>query len=84
MSYVGQNLRSIRIAKGRTQKDLGRALGHPDGRYIGKIEQGTKHPSEQMLSRIAELLSCSAEDFKRKPAQPASLHPTGLTAAALQ
>ena len=73
MSYVGENLRRIRRALGRTQDDIGRALGHPDGRYIGKVEQGVKHPGPDMLARIAGELGCSAEELKQRP--PGRLYP---------
>jgi transcriptional regulator with XRE-family HTH domain len=67
MSIVGDNLRRERQARGKSQRALGQALGHAGSSYISAVESGRKHPSEEMLARIASHLGLRPEDLKRPP-----------------
>jgi transcriptional regulator with XRE-family HTH domain len=65
LSVVGDNLRQEREARHLTQRAIGRAMGHQDGRYVSAIEHGQKHPGPEMLARLAEVLDIKPEDLTR-------------------
>jgi len=51
---VGENIRLYRKAKGLTQELLAEKLD-VSGSYIGYLERGTKSPSLELLSKIADV-----------------------------
>jgi len=55
MNY-GKAIRTIRAAKGISQKKLGEAL-ELDTSYLSRIEKGKRIPSIDMLEKIAEKLN---------------------------
>jgi len=57
---LGEKVRSLREARGLSQLELGRGLGHNYGQYAGKIERGeTKNPTASTLRAIARTLDCT-------------------------
>ncbi|OGM29487.1 hypothetical protein A2630_00635 [Candidatus Woesebacteria bacterium RIFCSPHIGHO2_01_FULL_44_10] len=54
MKY-GKAIKTIRAAKGVTQKDLAKAL-NVDNSYLSRIEKGDRTPSIDVLEKIAKKL----------------------------
>lgn len=67
MSTVSDNLRGVMRQAGVNADKLGTALGHRDGTYIRAILGGRKHPSTDMITRIAGKLGVPAEELTRLP-----------------
>jgi len=61
-----RNLKNLRIARGFSQKELGRITGI-DGGYISKlenIESGVlENPSYKIICRLAEGLNCNISEL---------------------
>lgn len=58
----GQNLRSIRKAKGFSQERLAHQTGI-DRSYVGKIERGEVNITIEKICLLAECLQCSPKDL---------------------
>ena len=58
----GAVLRQIRNEKGLTQDDLADRLGI-NSPYISRLESGQKHPSLEMIWKIAKALGIQASDI---------------------
>lgn len=54
-AVVGENVRSLRKARGLTQEALALAA-NIDPRYLGGIERGEENPTVMVLGRIADVL----------------------------
>lgn len=55
MSTVGENLKSARLSKGMTQKQLGKKLGVSES-YINEVESGRKVVEEKFIERAGKVL----------------------------
>jgi HTH-type transcriptional regulator, competence development regulator len=64
MSTFGERIRELRKASGMTQREFAEQL-EIDFTYVSKIENGRVDvpPSEQLITRIAELLGIDANDL---------------------
>ena len=62
-------LRRRRVELGRMQIAVAAAAGISSG-YLSELEAGTRNPSPGVLTRLAEVLECSAVDLM--PAEPAA------------
>ena len=71
MSIIGSNIKRLREEQQLSQAATGRAIGHSGGKYISAIERGQKHPSPEMLTRIAAALGTTPGDLKRPHDPPA-------------
>jgi transcriptional regulator with XRE-family HTH domain len=50
---LGQAVKAVRAAQGKTQEDVARASGlHPT--YISDIERGARNPSWEAVTRLAK------------------------------
>ena len=58
----GKRVRSLRLAKGLTQVQLGE-IANFDRNYIGMIERGERNPSLINLHRIAKALNISLSEL---------------------
>ena len=59
---VGNNVRTLRLAKGMTQERLAFA-SELDLTYVGGIERGRRNPSLLVMARIADALDASLADL---------------------
>ncbi len=61
MSRIGQEINKVRLKKGKTPKQLAKALGVSEG-FVLDIESGKKIVSDEMIGRISKAL-----DFELGP-----------------
>ena len=57
---IGQNLKSIRTAIGKTQEEIARAGGFTQGLYT-KWENGLTFPGAENLVKLADCFACSID-----------------------
>lgn len=55
----GENLRAIRIARGRTQEEFAHDLGY-DRTYLGSVERGDRNLTLDTVSKFADQLQVDA------------------------
>ena len=62
---IGQNVKRIREAKGKSQLDLALSIGHSSAGFIGKAEicLHKKHFNIEHLYKIATVLEVDIRDF---------------------
>ena len=58
---IGSRIRAAREAKGLTQGQLARAVDAPDARTVWRWESGKSTPSVDMLTKLADALTCRIE-----------------------
>jgi len=61
---VGQNLRQLRILRGVTQEQLGKAL-EITFQQVQKYEKGTNRVSASRMAAICRVLNCTVNDIMR-------------------
>lgn len=67
--YRGSRIRELRWEKGLSRKSMANLLGcDPDS--LSKVETNGVNPSEQMLSKIAEVLEVPLAHFAQAPVHP--------------
>ncbi|WP_097027751.1 helix-turn-helix domain-containing protein [Clostridium peptidivorans] len=62
MSRIGEKIKEIRIAKGLTQKQLGKKLGVAEG-FINEVESGRKVINQSLIDRIGKVLGKDLNDI---------------------
>lgn len=62
MGIVGDNIRHIRMARNITQSDLGERIGK-NQRTISNWERGFRHPSNDDVRKLAEILSVAPAEI---------------------
>ena len=65
MRTVGDNIRSLRNAKGMTQTGLGKKCGMADSQ-VGAYERNECVPRKRNIERIAVALGVSAKDIAKE------------------
>lgn len=60
---LGQYIRSLREARGLTQKNLSKAVGFKSLAHLSDIENGKRNPSQETLPKFAEALGVKLEEF---------------------
>ena len=63
---TGNLIRSLRIKKGLTQKELGDRLGGISQQQIGQWETGKANPKIETLKKIADALCFIMDKFKEE------------------
>lgn len=66
---VGMNIRKFRNIRGKSQTDLGNALGYTF-QQIQKYEKGRNRVSASRLIQIADFLKCSTDDLLGANSKP--------------
>lgn len=64
MRTIGDNIRSLRRAKGMTQTELGKKCGMADSQ-VGAYERNECVPRKRNIERIALALGVSVEDIEK-------------------
>ena len=64
MRTIGDNIRSLRRAKGMTQTELGKKCGMADSQ-VGAYERNECVPRKRNIDRIALALGVSVEDIEK-------------------
>lgn len=64
MRTIGDNIRSLRKAKGMTQTELGKKCGMADSQ-VGAYERNECVPRKRNIERIAVALGVSVEDIEK-------------------
>ena len=62
---IGYNVRTIRIQKGISQKELARRVGGSQA-HISDIERNKRRASISVLLKIMEALKCSPTDIMKE------------------
>lgn len=62
---IGYNVRTIRIQRGISQKELARRVGVSQA-HISDIERGERKASISVLLKIMEALKCSPTDIMKE------------------
>lgn len=62
---IGYNVRTIRIQRGISQKELARRVGVSQA-HISDIERGERRASIPVLLKIMEALKCSPTDIMKE------------------
>ena len=62
---IGYNVRTIRIQRGISQKELARRAGVSQA-HISDIERGERRASISVLLKIMEALKCSPTDIMKE------------------
>lgn len=60
--HVANKVKSMRLAQGMTQEDLGIKL-NTTKQTIGRYENGSRKISQDLLFELAEIFNCSIDDF---------------------
>lgn len=66
MGNIGENIKTIRRAKGMTQEDLASAL-HYTKSFFSHVESGTRALSTDDLAKVAAALGVSVEELHLQP-----------------
>lgn len=61
---LGKRIRSLRVARGWTQQNLGEKAGI-SYKFIGEIERGKQNPSFSILAKISEALNIDLKELFR-------------------
>lgn len=64
LKTLGQRLRELRKEKKLSLKQVGEALGGFSAAYISDMELGNRHPSEETLVNLADILGTSVEELR--------------------
>ncbi|MCL8207256.1 MAG: helix-turn-helix transcriptional regulator [Actinomycetia bacterium] len=57
-----QRVRELRLLRGMSQEDLGRAIGCT-GSFISQVERGVALPQPRRLVKLAKVLGTTVEDL---------------------
>ena len=69
MKSLGNRIRELREKKDLSVRELAKAL-KLSAPFLSDIELGRRHPSEEVLERLAKLIGTSLEDLKTYDARP--------------
>lgn len=67
--YIGNNIRTIRKAKGLSQEQLA-LRAEINASYMGQVERGEKSPTIDVIGKIAGALHCPLEQIVNMTATP--------------
>jgi transcriptional regulator with XRE-family HTH domain len=65
MRRFGEKLRTLRMQRGMTQRDLARALGYVTSGYISEVETDKKKPSLELVLKVAQLFEVTTDQLTR-------------------
>jgi transcriptional regulator with XRE-family HTH domain len=63
----GEKVRTLRLEKGLSQRELARNLGLASRAYISNLEAGRKAPSLELVVQIADLFGVTTDYLLRDP-----------------
>jgi transcriptional regulator with XRE-family HTH domain len=63
MQRFGEKLRTLRIHRRMTLKELALALGHTAHGYISEIESGRKKPTAEFVLNVARLFNVTTDQL---------------------
>ncbi|MFP4435779.1 MAG: helix-turn-helix domain-containing protein [Chloroflexaceae bacterium] len=65
MSRFGEKLRSLRLKRGLTMRELADALNFKSHGFIGDLESGRKYPSLDLAVKIADYFGVTVDQLAR-------------------
>jgi transcriptional regulator with XRE-family HTH domain len=65
MQRFGGKLRTLRIKRGMTQRELARALGYITSGYISEVETDKKRPSLDLVLKVAQFFHVATDQLTR-------------------
>lgn len=69
MKTLGERIRELREQYDLSVRDLAKKLGL-SAPFLSDIELGRRHPSKDVLERLASILKTTPEDLKKYDARP--------------
>lgn len=69
MKTLGEHIRGLREEKDISVRELARQL-NVSAAFLSDIELGRRHPSDELLGRLAKRLGTTAEDLQKHDARP--------------
>lgn len=65
MRRFGEKLRSLRLKRGLTMRELADALGFKSHGFIGDLESGRKYPSLDLAVKMADYFGVTVDQLAR-------------------
>jgi len=65
MRRFGEKLRSLRLKRGLTMRELADALNFKSHGFIGDLERGRKYPSLDLAVKIADYFGVTVDQLAR-------------------
>jgi transcriptional regulator with XRE-family HTH domain len=65
MARFGEKLRTLRLQRGMTVRDLAAALGYRGHSHISDIEQGKREPRMGFVVKVADLFQVTTDQLLR-------------------
>ena len=69
MKALGEYIRELRENKDISVRELARQL-HVSAAFLSDIELGRRHPSDEVMNRLAECLGTTVEDLQKYDVRP--------------
>lgn len=69
MKILGEHIRELREKKDISVRELARQL-NVSAAFLSDVELGRRHPSDELLERIASCLDTTAQDLQKYDARP--------------
>lgn len=60
---IGQLIKAARKAKGHSQNEMGKRLGHGSGQFVSNWERGQAHPPIKSWKKLVRLYGLNADDI---------------------
>jgi transcriptional regulator with XRE-family HTH domain len=76
MEKFGEKLRSLRIQRGLTLKELARELGYEGHSYLSELEAGKKPPTVELVLALSRLFNVTTDELLK---DELSLKPKEIT-----
>lgn len=71
MKTLGQRIKELRESGGLSLRALSGELNGVSAAHLSDVERGRRHPSEELLVKLAGVFKVSAEDLERYDVRPA-------------
>ena len=63
MQRFGEKLRTLRMRRGMTLRELADALGYVSYSYLGLLENGKKKPTAELVMKVAQLFQVTTDQL---------------------
>jgi transcriptional regulator with XRE-family HTH domain len=69
MKTLGEHIRELREKQDRSVRELAKEI-KVSAAFLSDVELGRRHPSEEVLERLASVLDTTVDDLKKFDARP--------------
>jgi transcriptional regulator with XRE-family HTH domain len=63
MQRFGEKLRTLRVKKGMTLRELSSTLGYASHAYINSVEMGKKNPTVELVMKVAQIFNVTPDQL---------------------